>query len=53
MQSNVANVKDKMWKKCGTSVESMRLELYDDSGVKIADLVDDSTLLGFFSPQDG
>ncbi|CAA7405283.1 unnamed protein product [Spirodela intermedia] len=51
--STVATVKDKLWKKCGTSVDSMRLELYDISGAKVSDLSDDSRPLGFFSPQDG
>lgn len=31
----------------------MRLELYDISGAKVADLSDDSRPFGFFSPQDG
>ncbi|XP_078443740.1 tubulin folding cofactor B isoform X2 [Wolffia australiana] len=45
--ATIAAVKDKLWKKCGTSVESMRLELYDHSGIKISDLSDDSKPLGY------
>ncbi|VFQ98185.1 unnamed protein product [Cuscuta campestris] len=53
LQMTVEAVKEKLWKKCGTSVASMRLELYDDSGAKIADLSDDMKPFGFYSPQDG
>uniref|UniRef100_M4EZ55 Ubiquitin-like domain-containing protein n=1 Tax=Brassica campestris TaxID=3711 RepID=M4EZ55_BRACM len=42
-----------MWKKCGTSVNAMALELYDESGSKFAALSDDSRPLGFYSPFDG
>nr|2KJ6_A Chain A, Tubulin folding cofactor B [Arabidopsis thaliana] len=52
-QMSVEAVKEKLWKKCGTSVNSMALELYDDSGSKVAVLSDDSRPLGFFSPFDG
>ncbi|XP_050228199.1 tubulin-folding cofactor B [Mercurialis annua] len=53
LQSTVESVKDKLWKKCGTSVNSMSLELYDDTKSKICDLSDDSRHLGFYSPLDG
>ena len=46
-------VKDKLWRKCGTSVNSMQLELYDDANSKISNLTDDSRPLGFYSPFDG
>lgn len=49
----VESVKEKLWKKCGTSVNSMCLELYDDSGSKISDLTDNFIPLGFYSPLDG
>ncbi|CAH9093968.1 unnamed protein product [Cuscuta europaea] len=52
-QMTVEAVKEKLWKKCGTSVTSMRLELYDDSGSKISELSDDMRPFGFYSPQDG
>ncbi|KAK8984797.1 hypothetical protein V6N11_020111 [Hibiscus sabdariffa] len=50
---SVEAVKEKLWKKCGTSVNSMRLELYDDCKNKLCDLSDDSRPLGFYSPLDG
>ncbi|XP_047329127.1 tubulin-folding cofactor B [Impatiens glandulifera] len=46
-------VKDKLWKKCGTSVDSMRLQLYDDGRSKLCDLSDNMKPLGFYHPQDG
>ena len=46
-------MKEKLWKKCGTAVDSMHLELYDDARNKIADLSDNSKPLGFYSPLDG
>lgn len=49
----VESVKEKLWKKCGTSVDSMLLELYDDTGAKVCDLNENLRPLGFFSPQDG
>lgn len=52
-QMSVESVKEKLWKKCGTSVNSMHLELYDDSNSKISDLSNNSTPLGFYSPLDG
>lgn len=53
LQTTVESVKDKLWKKCGTSVNSMCLELYDDSNTKISVLSDNSRPLGFYSPQNG
>eukprot|EP00268_Persea_americana_P043385 TRINITY_DN4360_c0_g1_i2.p1 TRINITY_DN4360_c0_g1~~TRINITY_DN4360_c0_g1_i2.p1 ORF type:complete len:243 (+),score=48.27 TRINITY_DN4360_c0_g1_i2:154-882(+) len=53
LQMTVESIKEKLWKKCGTSVDSMLLELYDDTGVKVCDMNDNLRLLGFFSPQDG
>ncbi|KAG9132764.1 hypothetical protein Leryth_014038 [Lithospermum erythrorhizon] len=41
LQMTVEAVKDKLWKKCGTCVDSMRLELYDDTDAKLADLSQD------------
>lgn len=46
-------VKDKLWKKSGTAMDSMRLELYDDTGLKVGDLSEDSRPLGFYSPHNG
>ncbi|XP_057999949.1 tubulin-folding cofactor B isoform X2 [Hevea brasiliensis] len=53
LQSTVESVKEKLWRKCGTSVNSMSLELYDDTNSKISDLTDNSRPLGFYSPLDG
>ncbi|XP_027771671.1 tubulin-folding cofactor B isoform X2 [Solanum pennellii] len=50
---SVEAVKDKLWKKCGTSVNSMSLELYDETGAKISVLSDNTRPLGFYSPLDG
>jgi len=50
---SVEAVKDKLWKKCGTSVNSMSLELYDETGAKISVLSDNARPLGFYSPLDG
>lgn len=49
----VEAVKEKLWKKCGTSVNSMSLELYDETGAKISVLSDNARPLGFYSPLDG
>ncbi|KAH7658824.1 Alpha-tubulin folding cofactor B domain-containing protein [Dioscorea alata] len=53
LQTTIESVKEKLWRKCGTSVASMLLQLFDDSGSKICDLTDDFGPLGFFSPHDG
>ncbi|KAK1276611.1 hypothetical protein QJS04_geneDACA003778 [Acorus gramineus] len=53
LSMTVESVKEKLWKKCGTSVDSMRLELYDDARTKICDLDDSSRPFGYFSPLDG
>ncbi|KAJ6839663.1 tubulin-folding cofactor B [Iris pallida] len=52
-EMTVESVKEKLWKKCGTSVDSMRLELYDDFGAKVCDLSDNTRPFGFYSPQNG
>jgi tubulin-folding cofactor B len=52
-QMTVEAVKEKLWKKCGTSVDSMSVELYDDCGSKIAVLNNNTTSLGFYTPLDG
>ncbi|CAN1140386.1 Tubulin-folding cofactor B [Linum perenne] len=52
-QSTIEAVKDKLWRKCGTSVNSMSLELYDDANNKVADLNNPSSPLGLYSPIDG
>ncbi|CAD5166220.1 tubulin-folding cofactor B-like [Musa acuminata AAA Group] len=53
LEMTVESVKEKLWKKCGTAVDSMVLELYDDAGSKVCDLSDATRPFGFYSPQDG
>ncbi|KAI3706077.1 hypothetical protein L1987_76330 [Smallanthus sonchifolius] len=53
LESTVEAVKDKLWKKCGTAVNSMCLELYEDTGAKVADVNDNTRPFGFYSPLDG
>ena len=53
LQSSVESVKDKLWRKCGTSVDSMSLHLYDDANTQVSILNDNSKPLGFYSPHDG
>ncbi|KAL4183343.1 hypothetical protein AMTRI_Chr11g97710 [Amborella trichopoda] len=53
LQTTVEAAKERLWKKCGTSVDSMCLELYDVNGIKVCDLTDNMRPLGVFSPQDG
>eukprot|EP00262_Sarcandra_glabra_P002831 TRINITY_DN13214_c0_g1_i1.p1 TRINITY_DN13214_c0_g1~~TRINITY_DN13214_c0_g1_i1.p1 ORF type:complete len:251 (-),score=49.52 TRINITY_DN13214_c0_g1_i1:294-1025(-) len=53
LQMTMESIKEKLWRKCGTSVDSMWLELYDDTGAKVFDLNDNLRPLGFFSPHDG
>ncbi|KAH7557151.1 hypothetical protein JRO89_XS11G0060600 [Xanthoceras sorbifolium] len=53
LQMSVESVKEKLWRKCGTSVDSMSLQLYDDANTKFSDLSDNSRPLGFYSPLDG
>ncbi|PWZ39052.1 Tubulin-folding cofactor B [Zea mays] len=49
-QTTVEALKDKLWRKTGTAVASMRLQLRDDSGTKIADLDDDTAPLAAYAP---
>ncbi|KAJ0244237.1 Ubiquitin-like domain-containing protein [Hirschfeldia incana] len=44
------NVEEKLWKKCGTSVNAIALELYDESGSKVAALSDDTRDLSVSTP---
>ncbi|PWZ39056.1 hypothetical protein Zm00014a_012080 [Zea mays] len=52
-QTTVEALKDKLWRKTGTTVASMRLQLRDDSGTKIADLDDDAAPLAAYAPYNG
>ncbi|XP_020674403.1 tubulin-folding cofactor B isoform X2 [Dendrobium catenatum] len=53
LEMSVEAAKEKLWKKCGTSVDSMLLVLYDDVGSKICDLSDNASPLGFYFPLNG
>ncbi|KAF7012668.1 hypothetical protein CFC21_026835 [Triticum aestivum] len=52
-QTTVEALKDKLWKKTGTAVGSMRLELRDEAGARVADLDRDAAPLAAYSPYDG
>uniref|UniRef100_A0A7N0RH44 CAP-Gly domain-containing protein n=1 Tax=Kalanchoe fedtschenkoi TaxID=63787 RepID=A0A7N0RH44_KALFE len=54
LSTTIASVKEKIWRKCGTPVHSMSIELYDDTGAKICAFDDDDARpFGFYSPQNG
>jgi hypothetical protein len=53
LQTSVEALKDKLWRKTGTSVAFMRLQLRDDTGAMIADLDHDDATLASYSPYDG
>ncbi|KAL6522542.1 hypothetical protein OROMI_031500 [Orobanche minor] len=53
LQMTIEAVKEKLWRKCGTCVDSMCLELYDDTNAKVSDIADNTLPLGFYSPLDG
>jgi len=52
-QTTVEALKEKLWKKTGTAVASMRLELRDEIGARVADLDRDAAPLAAYSPYDG
>ncbi|KAF7019733.1 hypothetical protein CFC21_032885 [Triticum aestivum] len=52
-QTTVEALKEKLWKKTGTAVGSMRLELRDEAGARVADLDRDAAPLAAYSPYDG
>ncbi|KAG2570009.1 hypothetical protein PVAP13_7NG414900 [Panicum virgatum] len=52
-QTTVEALKDKLWRKTGTAVASMRLQLRDDTGAKVADLDDDAAPLAAYGPYNG
>jgi tubulin-specific chaperone B len=49
----VEAVKDELWKKSGTTIDFMRLELNDDTSLEISDLDERFRPLGFYSPNKG
>lgn len=50
---SVMRVKEKLLTHCGSNISTMSLKLKDWDGKIIADMSDDSRLLGYFSPLDG
>ena len=48
----IERVKEKMRTHCGTGSAFMHLTLLDDAGQVVADMVDDSLKLGYYSPQN-
>lgn len=53
LHTTIEAVKERLRDRCGTAVESMYLQLYDDEGNKICDLNEDFRPLGYYSPFDG
>ncbi|CAK9227045.1 unnamed protein product [Sphagnum jensenii] len=53
LHTTIERVKEKLRDRCGTPVESMSLQLYDDTNTKICDLIDDFRPIGYYSPLDG
>lgn len=52
-QTTVEALKDKLWRKTGTAVASMRLELRDETGARVADLDRDAAPLASYFPYNG
>jgi hypothetical protein len=53
LQTKIETVKERLRTHCGTAVASMVLQLFDESGRKVADLSEDQRVLGYYSPADG
>lgn len=53
MQTTIEAVKERLRDRCGTAVESMYLQLYDDDNNKVCDLNEEFRPLGYYSPFDG
>jgi len=53
LHSTVGATKERLWKNCGTTVDSMVLQLFDDNDKKVCDMNEDLQPLGFYSPRDG
>ncbi|KAG0629618.1 hypothetical protein M758_1G117200 [Ceratodon purpureus] len=53
LHTTIEAIKERLRDRCGTAVESMYLQLYDDDNNKICDLVEDFRPLGYYSPFDG
>ena len=49
----ITRVKEKLMTHVGSNVSTMRLSLKDWDGSLVADMADDSKMLGYYSPEDG
>lgn len=49
----IDKVKNKLQSHCGSNASAMQLQLKDYNGNLIANMADDSRMLGYYSPQDG
>jgi tubulin-folding cofactor B len=48
----IGTLKEKLYRLTGTHPASMELELWDDGGAKVADMLDDDATLASFAPYD-
>jgi hypothetical protein len=53
LQMTIAAVKIKVHQMCGSSVQTMKLGLRDESGRTVAPLLEDSRMLGFYGVRSG
>jgi hypothetical protein len=53
VQMTIGAVKVKLSSHCGTSPQDMSLMLKDEGGQPVAELTDDTCMLGYYSPYDG
>ncbi len=51
--TTIEGLKEKVRLHCGSSVADMQLSLKDGSGRLVAELSDDSKMIGYYSPMDG
>lgn len=48
----IMRVKEKLMTHCGSNISAMNLKLKDWDGKIVADMSDDSRVLGYYSPLD-
>eukprot|EP00294_Goniomonas_avonlea_P004303 CAMPEP_0114554172 /NCGR_PEP_ID=MMETSP0114-20121206/8068_1 /TAXON_ID=31324 /ORGANISM="Goniomonas sp, Strain m" /LENGTH=274 /DNA_ID=CAMNT_0001739201 /DNA_START=37 /DNA_END=861 /DNA_ORIENTATION=+ len=53
LHMSILKVKEKLYSHFGTSIGSMKLILKNDEGASVAEMDDDSKMLGYYSPQMG
>lgn len=53
LQTTIEGLKGKLRDRCGTSVKSMQLQLYDFEDKIVAECLQDSRPLGYYAPIDG